>query len=78
MLLRIFFAYLVDPDEVEAFLRREADHRRSRLAVLEAFAAETATTPSERASELTVHAGIGRLKAEIEWAEWAASEVRKW
>jgi|SRR5215207_532418 DNA-binding PadR family transcriptional regulator len=78
MLLRIFFAYLVDPDQVEALLRREADYRRSRLAVLEAFAAETATTPSERASELTVHAGIRRLKAEIEWAEWAAREVQDW
>jgi PadR family transcriptional regulator AphA len=78
MLLRVFFAYLVDPGELEAFLRREADFRRSRLAVLEAFAAETVTTPSERASELTVHFGIGRLRAEIDWAEWAASEVRKW
>jgi PadR family transcriptional regulator, regulatory protein AphA len=77
-LLRIFFAYLVDPTQVEAFLHREADFRRSRLAVLEAFEAETPTTPSQRASALTVRAGILRLKAEIEWAEWAAREVREW
>jgi PadR family transcriptional regulator, regulatory protein AphA len=77
-LLRIFFAYLVDPPEIEAFLRREADFRRGRLAVLEAFAAETPTTPAEHASALTVDGGIRRLKAEIDWADWAADEVRDW
>ena len=77
-LLRVFFAYLVDPPEAEAFLRREADVYRRQLVVLEAFAAETPTTPAERASALTVDEGIRGLKAKIEWAERAAEEVRGW
>jgi DNA-binding PadR family transcriptional regulator len=78
-LLRVFFAYLVDPAEAEAFLRREADEYRRRLAILEGFAAEPPpTTPPERASSLTVDAGIRALKANIEWAEAAVNEVRTW
>jgi PadR family transcriptional regulator, regulatory protein AphA len=77
-LLRVFFAYLVDPAEVEAVLRREADAYRESLASLERFAAEPAETPSERASWLTVDAGVRFLKARIEWAENAIEEVRRW
>jgi DNA-binding PadR family transcriptional regulator len=78
-LLRVFFAYLVDPADTEAFLRREADLYRRQLALLERFAAEPATeTRSERASRLTVDAGIRTLRARIEWAEAAIREVRTW
>lgn len=77
-LLRVFFAYLVDPPEVEAFLQREVDTYRRQLSLLESFAAEGAQTPSEKASALTVDAGIRVLKARIEWAERAAEEVRHW
>jgi DNA-binding PadR family transcriptional regulator len=77
-LLRIFFAYLVDPAEVEAFLRREAEVSRAYLAQLEGFAAEAAESPPERASLLTVDAGIRSLKARLAWAENAIEEVRRW
>ena len=78
-LLRMFFAHLVDPADIEAFLRREADEYRRHLAILERFAAEPApTTPAERASGLTVDAGIRSTKARIEWAEAAIEEVRTW
>ena len=78
-LLRVFFAYLADPAEVEAFLRREADHCRRRLAILEQFADDPPPqTRSERASALTVDSGIRALKAAIEWAEAAIEEVRTW
>jgi PadR family transcriptional regulator AphA len=78
-LLRVFFAYLVDPADAEAFLRREADEYRRRLAILERFAAESPpTTRAERASGLTVDAGIRTIKAAIEWAEAAIIEVRTW
>jgi DNA-binding PadR family transcriptional regulator len=78
-LLRVFFAYLVDPADAEAFLRREADEYRRRLAILEQFAAEPApTTPSQRASGLTVDFGIRSLRAAIAWAEAAVEEVRTW
>ena len=77
-LLRVFFGYLVEPPQLEAFLLGEAARYRSLLAVLEGFAAEEATSPSGRASALTVHQGIRVLNAQIEWAEWAAKEVRAW
>jgi DNA-binding PadR family transcriptional regulator len=77
-LLRTFFAYLVDPAEAEAFLQREADVYRRYLALLEGFAAERAETRSERASLLTVDAGIRAIKARLEWAENAIDEVRRW
>jgi PadR family transcriptional regulator, regulatory protein AphA len=78
MLLRVFFAHLLDPTETEAFLQREVDYYRSYLARLESFLAEPATSPSERASLLTVDAGIRLTKARIEWAENALEEVRRW
>jgi PadR family transcriptional regulator, regulatory protein AphA len=78
VLLRTFFVYLVDPAEAEGFLRREADAYRGQLEVLERFAKERVTTRSERASALTVDAGIRVLKARIEWAERAAEEVSSW
>jgi PadR family transcriptional regulator AphA len=77
-LLRVFFANFVEPGEIVAFLEREATVYRARLAALEAFADKPATTPSERASALTVEQGLRTLRAWIEWAEWAADEVRSW
>jgi DNA-binding PadR family transcriptional regulator len=78
-LLRVFFAYLVDPADAEAFLRRQADEYRRQLAMLERIAAEgPPKTPSERASSLTLDAGIRASKARIEWAEAAINEVRTW
>ena len=77
-MLRTFFIYLVDPAEAEGFFRREADAYREKLAVLEGFAEERVTTRSERASALTVDAGIRVLKARIEWAERAAEQVSGW
>jgi PadR family transcriptional regulator, regulatory protein AphA len=78
-LLRVFFAYLLDPTDAEAFLRRQADEYRRQLAILERIAAEgPPKTPSERASSLTLDAGIRASKARIEWAEAAITEVRTW
>jgi PadR family transcriptional regulator AphA len=78
-LLRVFFAYLVDPTDAEAFLRREADEYRRQLANLESIAAECPpTTPSERASGLTLDAGIRVLRARVEWAQAAINEVQTW
>jgi len=78
-LLRVFFAYLVDPADLEAFLRREADEYRRQLAILERFAAEPVPeTRSGRASRLTVDAGVRANRARIEWAEAAIKEVRTW
>jgi DNA-binding PadR family transcriptional regulator len=78
-LLRVFFAHLVEPAEVEALLRREADEYRRQLALLESLVAESPqTTPARRASDLTLDAGIRANKARLEWAEAAIEEVRTW
>jgi DNA-binding PadR family transcriptional regulator len=77
-LVRVFFAYLVDPAEAEAVLRREADAYREHLAMLEGFLGTRAETRPERASWLTVDAGIRVTKARLEWAENAIDEVRRW
>jgi DNA-binding PadR family transcriptional regulator len=78
-LLRVFFAYLVDSADAEAFLRRTAEEYRCRLEILERFADEPSPkTPSERASALTVDAGIRALKANIEWAKAAIDQVLTW
>jgi Virulence activator alpha C-term len=77
-LVRVFFAYLVDPAEAEAFLRREADAYRSYLVTLEEIAAGPAKTLPERASWLTVDAGVRVTRATLEWAENAIEEVRLW
>jgi DNA-binding PadR family transcriptional regulator len=77
-LVRVFFAYLVDPAEAEAFLRREADVYRSYLVTLEEIAAGPAKTLPERASWLTVDSGVRVTRARLEWAENAIEEVRRW
>jgi DNA-binding PadR family transcriptional regulator len=78
-LLRVFFAHLVEPAEVEALLQREADEYRRQLSILERFATEPPPrTPARRASDLTVDAGIRANRARIEWAEAAIEDVRTW
>jgi PadR family transcriptional regulator, regulatory protein AphA len=77
-LLRVFFAYLLDPADAEAFLQRELDVYRRYLAALESFLDKPATTPSERAAWLTLDAGIRVTRARVEWAESALEEVRRW
>jgi PadR family transcriptional regulator, regulatory protein AphA len=77
-LLRVFFGYLLDPAEAEAFLQRELDVYRRYLAALESFLDKPATTPSERAAWLTLDAGIRVTRARVEWAESALEEVRRW
>jgi hypothetical protein len=69
----------VDPADLEALLRREADEYRRQLAILERFAAEPLPeTRSGRVSRLTVKAGIRATRSRIEWAEAAINDVRTW
>jgi DNA-binding PadR family transcriptional regulator len=78
VLIRIFFAYLADPVDVEAFLRREADVYRGRLGRIKSVLDTPAESLPERASRLTVDAGFRLNKAALEWAEHAIEEVRRW
>jgi DNA-binding PadR family transcriptional regulator len=77
-LLRVFFLWVLDPEEAEAYLRREADEYRRQLEEFLEFEHRDRRTPSERASRLALEAGIRVLRARLEWAEWAQREVRSW
>ena len=61
-----------DVFDTDAFLVRRL------LTILERLAAEPATTPSERASALTVDAGIRTNRALVEWEEAAIDQIRTW
>jgi PadR family transcriptional regulator AphA len=77
-LLRVFFLWVIDPEEAEAYLGREADEYRRKLEEFRAFEKRQRRTPSERASRLVLESGIRITQARLEWAEWAQREVRKW
>lgn len=70
--LRLFFLWLLDPAEAEAYVRGEAEHLRARLAELEAIAAqEDPDTPKTRAYRVALELGLRSTRARLEWAEWA-------
>lgn len=75
--LRLFFLWLLEPAEAEAYLRGEVEHSRRLLAELEAIAAqEDPDTPKTRAYRIALEGGLRVTRARLEWAEWSMSEVR--
>ena len=74
--LRLFFLWLLDPDEAEAYLRAEAERAEATLAELERIAAqEDPETPKTRAYRVALELGLRSLRARLDWAEWAAAEL---
>ena len=70
--LRLFFLWLLDAGEAEAYLRGEADHLRARLGELEAIAAQgDPDTPKTRAYRVALELGLRSARVRLEWAEWA-------
>lgn len=75
--LRLFFLWLLDENEAEAYLRGEVEHAREVLAELEAIAAQQdPDTPKTRAYRVALELGLRSARARLEWAEWAARTVR--
>jgi PadR family transcriptional regulator, regulatory protein AphA len=75
--LRLFFLWLLEPEEAAAYLRDEARRAQSMLAELEAIAAEPdEDTPKTRAYRIALELGLRSTRARLEWAEWAAAQVR--
>jgi PadR family transcriptional regulator, regulatory protein AphA len=75
--LRLFFLWLLEEQDVEAYLRGEAEHAREVLAELEAIAAqEDPDTPKTRAYRVALELGLRSARARLEWAEWAHAQVR--
>jgi PadR family transcriptional regulator AphA len=74
--LRLFFLWLLEPDEAQAYLRDEARRARHVLAELEAIAAEPdPDSPKTRAYGIALELGLRTWRARLEWAEWAVTEI---
>ena len=70
--LRLFFLWLLEPAEAEAYLRGEAERARATLAEFELIAAqEDPDTPKTRAYRTALELGLHTARARIDWAEAA-------
>jgi DNA-binding PadR family transcriptional regulator len=76
-LLRVFFLWLLEPDEAAAYLDREVEFQRRLLDDLERIASSPARDDAkERSYRLALDFGLRITRARREWAEDAAHEVR--
>ncbi|MBA3475574.1 MAG: PadR family transcriptional regulator [Actinobacteria bacterium] len=74
--LRLFFLWLLEPGDAEAYLRTEAERARTVLTELEAIAKqEDPDSPKTRAYRIALELGLRTTRARLEWAEWAESAV---
>jgi PadR family transcriptional regulator, regulatory protein AphA len=73
--LRLFFLWLLDQADAEAFLQGEADRAREVLGEFEAIAAqEDPDNPKTRAYRIALELGLRSARARLEWAEWALTQ----
>ena len=78
-LLRVFFLWLLEPEEATAYLEREAETQRRLLEKLEEIrASEHPKTAKERAYRLALEYGIKATEARLAWAEESAATTRGW
>ena len=67
--LRLFFLWLLEPEEAEAYLRGEAERARAMLAQLEEIAAQRdPDSPKTRAYRVALELGLRTTKARLAWA----------
>lgn len=76
--LRLFFLWLLEPEEAEAYLRGEAERARATLADLERIAEqEDPDTPKTRAYRTALELGLHAARAKLAWAESAVGAVSR-
>jgi PadR family transcriptional regulator AphA len=77
-MLRVFFLWLLPPDEASAYLREIGGRHRERMARYEAIA-ETipSNDPEACMGRIAIEAGIRYESAMAEWASWAVEEIAK-
>ena len=76
--LRLFFLWLLEPDEAEAYLRGEAEHARATLQAFERIAAqEDPDNPKTRAYRTALELGFRTARARLEWAEGAITAAAR-
>ena len=69
--LRLFFLWLLEPEEATTYLRGEAERARAMLAEFEEIAAqEDPDNPKTRAYRVALELGLRTTRARLEWAEW--------
>lgn len=74
--LRVFFLWLLDPADAEAYVRDLAEQHRRTLARYRSYrTAAQPETPRARAFGLALEAGIRHERALLGWAEWAARQI---
>jgi PadR family transcriptional regulator AphA len=77
-MLRVFFLWLLEPEETEDYLREELAAHQARLAEYEALAAEPQPdTPKTRMFRIALEAGLRSRRTAVDWAEWAVRQVRR-
>jgi PadR family transcriptional regulator, regulatory protein AphA len=70
--LRLFFLWLLEPDEADEYLRGEAEQARATLEEFERIAAqEDPDNPKTRAYRTALDLGLHTARARLEWAEGA-------
>ena len=76
-LLRVFFLWMLAPDDARAYLLSEAARHREQLAEYDAIAAQIPADADEplRWSRISLEAGIRYERAMAEWADWAEAEI---
>jgi PadR family transcriptional regulator AphA len=73
--LRLFFLWLLDQAEAEAYVRGEAERASVGLAELEEIADQRdPDSPKTQAYRIALELGLRTMRARLEWAEWALEE----
>ncbi|HEY2671717.1 MAG TPA: PadR family transcriptional regulator [Rugosimonospora sp.] len=77
-LLRSFFFWLMDPDDLARHLRQEAQFYTEQAAMYRAYAhrkdaGEFGSTPQVQSMRITIEGGVRVYEALAEWARWAAT-----
>ena len=76
-LLRVFFLWLLDPDEAAAYLDREVEFQRRLLADLERIASTPVSdNATDRSYRLALDYGLRVTRTRRDWAEDGARELR--
>jgi DNA-binding PadR family transcriptional regulator len=74
--LRIFFLWLLEPEEARAQLQREREYWRGILDELETIREQpSGTTRKERAFRLALEGGIRTVEARLEWLDSAVEQA---
>ena len=78
-LLRVYFYYVLDPEQADALVRKEIEFHRDQLAQYEEVQAppDAPLTVGQRFAQLLLEWGLRYERGIIEWLEWTRGEMGK-